>query len=149
GDDAEGDAERRRRRALCILYDELLRRDAHCFPESDHQLLTNLGFMFLDEVLGERNDGAGERAGVERDAQGNVLAWRGVTRDVDGRVVDWHGLEVATYNEATQCLEYRTPTALVINKANAVAGVELVEIAEHQWPAAAAATGVSLVCTLG
>jgi hypothetical protein len=133
----------------------------HCFPEHDHQLLTNMGFMFLDELLGEgmqEADGV-SRPGVERDAQGNVLPWRGVTLSAEGDgVLDWHGLEVATYNTATQCLEYRTPNALVLNKASAD-GVRLVEISQNRWPATdtngvlldksfrANDCGVSLVCT--
>jgi hypothetical protein len=123
-----------------------------CFRARDHQILTNLGFMFLDEVLGEG------MTGVVRDEKRNVLPWRGVTCDASGRVVDWHGLKVATYNKTTMCLEYRTPNTLVINAANA-RGVELVEISEQEWPATdengvaldkthkATQCGVSVVCT--
>jgi hypothetical protein len=116
-----------------------------CFPE-DHQLLTNHGFMFLDEVLGEGLDGV----------DGSV--WRGVTRDANGVVVDWHGLEVATYNKKTMCLEYRAPNKLIVNEANA-SGVELIEVGRDAWPATdgygvlldkthtASFCGVSVVCT--
>lgn len=74
-----------------------------CFPEHDHQLLTNRGFLFLDEVLGA------------------------VTRDRRGRVVDWRGLAVATYEPSAQRLVYAQPRRLVVNDARA-AGVDLVEI---------------------
>jgi threonyl-tRNA synthetase len=67
----------------------------NCVRESDHQILTNRGFMFLDEV---------ERA-VERDAAGHV--------------VDWRGLAVANYDRAAQRLVYEQPRALVVKPAGA------------------------------
>jgi protein tyrosine phosphatase len=102
----------------------------HCFRETDHQLLTNRGFMFLDEV----------EAHVERGA--------------DGRVVDWRGLRVASYAPDSERLVYAQPHALVINASAA----DMIEIAsshaeETRWHAAGAdadkcGDGVSLVATM-
>eukprot|EP00179_Madagascaria_erythrocladioides_P001495 CAMPEP_0198315580 /NCGR_PEP_ID=MMETSP1450-20131203/5803_1 /TAXON_ID=753684 ORGANISM="Madagascaria erythrocladiodes, Strain CCMP3234" /NCGR_SAMPLE_ID=MMETSP1450 /ASSEMBLY_ACC=CAM_ASM_001115 /LENGTH=157 /DNA_ID=CAMNT_0044018701 /DNA_START=124 /DNA_END=593 /DNA_ORIENTATION=+ len=65
-----------------------------CVRESDHQILTNRGFLFLDEV----------EALVERDAR-------------TGRVRCWHGLRVANYCPHRQQLVYDTPCALVVHDA--------------------------------
>jgi threonyl-tRNA synthetase len=67
----------------------------NCFRESDHQILTSRGFLFLDEV---------EQA---------------VARDAAGRVVDWRGLAVANYNRAANKLVYQQPRALVVKRAGA------------------------------
>lgn len=76
-----------------------------CFPESDHQLLTNHGFMFLDDV---------ERfVGISSSSSSSSAA-----------VVDWKGLKFASYNVNTQQLEYVEPLRLVVNEA----GAELVEL---------------------
>jgi ankyrin repeat protein/serine/threonine protein kinase len=64
----------------------------------DHQMLTNRGFLFLDQVL----------ALVERDA--------------DGWVTDWRGLRVANYDPATMQLVYDEPCALIVTQSD-----ELVE----------------------
>jgi squalene/oxidosqualene cyclase-like protein len=74
-----------------------------CFPEHDHQILTNRGFLFLDEV----------EALVERDAA--------------GAVVDWRGLCVATYDAASKQLVYAQPRRLVVNQH---ADDKLVEISQ-------------------
>lgn len=66
-------------------------RFKECFPDTDHQLLTNEGFMFLDEVL--------ERVKVNR----------------GGKVDDWDGLRFASYDESRQQLIYEEPIELVIN----------------------------------
>lgn len=101
-----------------------------CFPETDHQLLTNRGFLFLDEV----------EAHVELNS--------------DGTVRDWHGLRVATYDEKTQQLVYAEPRRLVVNKAGVAGGlVEITNAAEaSRWtdkPSASSecGNGVSVVCT--
>jgi hypothetical protein len=134
------------------------KRTIECFPESDHQILTNLGFMYLDEVLGERMEGV-ERPGVPDAITGAPTVWRGVTLDAaSGVVIDWHGLQVATYDKERMCLVYRQPRALAVNAADEC-GVELVEITEQEWPATDAQgvlldksfesshCGVSIVCT--
>jgi hypothetical protein len=95
---------------MCVLYhvldlfEEVQRADGrvfvHCFPAADHQILTDRGFLFLDEV----------EALVERDENGAVR--------------DWRGLKVASYDPASRQLCYETPRALVVNDAPA----DLVEI---------------------
>jgi hypothetical protein len=65
-----------------------------CVREDDHQLLTNRGFMFLDEI----------EAAVER------------RNGVD--VSDWRGLELASYDPLTLQIKYETPRALVVNAAD-------------------------------
>jgi hypothetical protein len=62
-----------------------------CFREADHQILTNCGFLFLDQV----------EAHVQRAA--------------DGAVLDWRGLTVASYDVDAQRLVFKTPRALVVN----------------------------------
>ena len=120
-----------------FLY-QLINGVGYCFPEHDHQLLTDHGFMFLEQV----------EAHVRRDAR--------------GRVVDWRGLRVASYNATTQQLEYKQPRALVVNKPRS-AGSALVELthadavecwsSEHamrnddEQPTLAMRNGVSIVCT--
>jgi hypothetical protein len=82
---------RRQRPGMVQTKEQLI----FCFDGADHQLLTNRGFMFVDEVLA-------------------AVRWR---RAADGRVVvdDWRGLEVASYDAARAQLVYRTPNALVLN----------------------------------
>jgi serine/threonine protein kinase len=64
---------------------------AACFPVADHQILTNRGFMFLENVL------------------------QIVKRDVhDGRVIDWCGLRVANYDPTTMQLVYDEPLDLIV-----------------------------------
>jgi protein tyrosine phosphatase len=77
----------------------------HCFPEHDHQLLTNRGFMFLRDV----------EAHVRRDA-------------ATGDVVDWRGLAVASYDPRRRQLVYRRPRRLVVNQQ---AGAELLEFTDR------------------
>jgi serine/threonine protein kinase len=64
----------------------------------DHQMLTNRGFLFLDQVL----------ALVERDDAGSVT--------------DWRGLRVANYDPATMQLVYDEPRTLIVSESD-----ELVE----------------------
>jgi hypothetical protein len=64
-----------------------------CFPEHDHQILTNRGFMFLDEV----------EAAVEFAADART-------------VVDWRGLEVASYDAKRDALVYQTPARLIVKR---------------------------------
>jgi Na+/H+-translocating membrane pyrophosphatase len=61
-----------------------------CFVERDHQILTNRGFLYLADV---------ERA---------------VRCDARGSVVDWRGLQVATLEQNTQRLVFKTPNKLVV-----------------------------------
>jgi actin-related protein/Ca2+-binding EF-hand superfamily protein len=64
-----------------------------CFPEHDHQILTNRGFMFLDEV----------EAAVEFAADART-------------VVNWRGLEVASYDAKRDALVYQTPSRLIVKR---------------------------------
>jgi serine/threonine protein kinase len=105
----------------------------HCFPEDDHQLLTNRGFMFLDEV----------EAHVAFAADGET-------------VVDWRGLEVASYDEKSGQLVYQQPLRLVVNR-DTSAPVELFEFtdaaeatrwsADAELPATKNALMTSVTCT--
>jgi hypothetical protein len=67
----------------------------HCFPAADAQLLTNRGFLFLDDVL----------ASVD---------WRPQPHDGTPVVSDWRGLRVASYDARARRLVYRTPRRLVV-----------------------------------
>jgi hypothetical protein len=89
--------------AYAMLYLHKL-NIVHCVREDDHQLLTNRGFMFLDEVEAH------------------------VKRDVAGNVVDWRGLTVASFDERRQQIVYETPLALVINEPRP--GDTMLELAE-------------------
>jgi hypothetical protein len=84
---------RRQRPGMVQTKEQLI----FCFTAADHQLLTNRGFLFVDEVLAR-------------------VAWH--RSGADGRVVvdDWRGLRVASYDAATATLVYRTPNALVLNE---------------------------------
>jgi serine/threonine protein kinase len=81
---------------------EVLREERYCFAVRDHQLLTNRGFMFLDEVL----------AAVEckRATDGSLLVHNGVVG-----VADWRGLRFASFDARTKQLVYEQPDALVCN----------------------------------
>jgi hypothetical protein len=91
----------------------------YCFRAADHQILTNCGFLYLDEV----------EALVEIDA-------------TTGDVVDWHGLEVASYDAAHDQLLYEQPLRLVRNEhlpdssvvrlRDASGALDLVVTAEHE-----------------
>jgi serine/threonine protein kinase len=65
---------------------------AYCVRASDHQLLTNRGYMFLEDVEAH------------------------VQFDSSGRVADWRGLQVASFDPATDALVYQTPRGLVRNE---------------------------------
>jgi protein tyrosine phosphatase len=103
----------------------------HCFRETDHQILTNRGFLFLDEV--------------------EAL----VKRAADGSVADWCGLRVASYAPDTERLVYAEPRALVVN--SDAGGSDMIEIAsshaeETRWRGdddcrRKSGAGVSLVAT--
>jgi hypothetical protein len=90
--------------AYAMLYLHKL-NIVHCVREDDHQLLTDRGFMFLDDVL----------ATVQYDA-------------AIGCVTDWRGLKVASFDERQQCIVYETPRALVINQPRP--GDTVIELAE-------------------
>jgi hypothetical protein len=135
------------------------RNTYQCFA-CDHQILTNIGFMFVDEVLGEGMqavDGV-DRPGVRDAVTCATAVWRGVTRNAAGNVTHWHGLKVAAYNPKTLCIEYRTPRALVVNAADR-SGIAMCEISEQAWPDTdcdgvlldktrkVGLTGVSIMCT--
>jgi hypothetical protein len=104
-----------------------------CFPENDHQILTNRGFMFLDEVEAH------------------------IVQDVTGKVIDWNGLKVANYNKQSRQIFYQEPLALVIN---GIGQNEMVEITNRgearHWPNPPAdigdddsdrSNGISIICT--
>jgi hypothetical protein len=67
----------------------------HCFPAADAQLLTNRGFLFLDDVLA-------------------CVDWRPQPHDGTPVVSDWRGLLVASYDARARRLVYRTPRRLVV-----------------------------------
>jgi serine/threonine protein kinase len=75
-----------------------------CLRARDHQVLTNRGFLFLDQVL----------AAVSWDAD-------------EHRVRDWHGLTVANYDPASHRLVYHTPHALVLRDADQARADSFVE----------------------
>jgi hypothetical protein len=98
------------------------RRRHHCFREADHQILTNCGFLFLDDV--ERIAAAGAES--------------------------WARLRVASYDAAREQLVYQAPLALVVNESapqdlvlfRSDDGVALAATADHQmWAARAANHG--------
>jgi isoleucyl-tRNA synthetase len=105
-----------------------------CFPENDHQILTNRGYMFLDEV----------EAFVARD-------------DETGRVINWNGLKVANYNPKSRQVFYEEPRALIINPADQHTMIEITNRDEaRQWPnppteiyadTVAKSNGISVICT--
>jgi actin-related protein/Ca2+-binding EF-hand superfamily protein len=74
-----------------------------CFPAADHQILTNRGFMFLDQV----------EAAVDVDPRTRA-------------VTNWRGLEVASYDAKRAALHYQTPARLVV-KSGDQALVEFVD----------------------
>jgi serine/threonine protein kinase len=76
---------------------EVLREERYCFAARDHQLLTNRGFMFLDEVLEH----------VDYDERAHAVR-------------DWRGLQLASYDSARGTLVYEQPEALVVNAASDV-----------------------------
>ena len=75
---------------------EILRNFKYCFAASDHQLLTNRGFLFLDELLAAVE--------VERDAGGAVVGVR-----------DWRGVRFASYDAHRDVLVYEQPLDLAVN----------------------------------
>jgi hypothetical protein len=86
-----------------------------CFPEHDHQLLTNRGFLFLDQVE------------AYRDAHGGSLA----------------GLLVASFDAESRCIVYKEPRALVVNAPGSDV-VELSDADEHwRWTAGADVFGAA------
>jgi tetratricopeptide (TPR) repeat protein len=90
-----------------------------CLAERDHQILTNFGFLFLDEV----------EALVERRSDG-------------GAVIDWRGLQVANYDPRTEQLRYETPRALVVRSAAQAADDGFVEFRAPR-------ANISVVATAG
>ena len=77
-----------------------------CFPERDHQLLTNRGFLGLADVL----------AHVRVDQR-------------TGDVADWRGLLVASFDARSGAIVYETPHSLVVNDTVARCGVRLIRFA--------------------
>lgn len=76
-----------------------------CFDAADHQLLTNAGFLYLDQVL--------RRVEWRVDAAGRVA------------VSDWRGLTAATFDVASASVLFKQPSALSMNIAARQALVEL------------------------
>jgi serine/threonine protein kinase len=74
-----------------------------CFRESDQQLLTSRGFLYLDQLEALVDVGA------------------------DGRVVDWRGVTVANYDAARRRVRFETPRALVVRSAAQAARDRFVE----------------------
>ena len=87
-----------------------------CLRERDQQILTNRGFLFLDEVEAH------------------------VRRAADGTVLDWRGLTVANFDERAQRVVFEAPRALVVNSRAATlqfvefecGDVRLAVTAQHQ-----------------
>jgi hypothetical protein len=71
---------------------------AECFPASDHQLLTNRGFLYIEQLL----------ALLELPEQ---LCDTVLTRH------DWRGLRIASYDARRQALVYETPLRLIVRAA--------------------------------
>jgi hypothetical protein len=94
-----------------------------CFPEHDHQLLTNRGFLFLDDVL---------RAVDWHHTPGGKIA-----------VNDWRNLEVATYDVATARLLYRQPHRLVVN----APGADVIEFGSRDVRDSSSGAQFSVVAT--
>jgi serine/threonine protein kinase len=93
-----------------------------CFDAAGSQLLTNEGFMLLDQVL-DRVD------------------WQpGAAADGAVRVTDWRGLQFAGFDERSGALVYKQPNALVVNApgadvvhfAAAKLGVDVVATRQHE-----------------
>jgi serine/threonine protein kinase len=103
-----------------MLADGEVARDQKCFDAADHQLLTNAGFLFLDDVLAR-------------------VDWR-VCGSAGVVVSDWKGLKAASYDPSTARLVYREPNALAVNAGvqdfvelgAAKAGVSLVATGNHE-----------------
>jgi serine/threonine protein kinase len=103
-----------------MLADGEVARDQKCFDAADHQLLTNDGFLFLDDVLAR-------------------VDWR-LCGSAGVVVTDWKGLRAASYDPCTARLVYREPNALAVNAGlqefveldAAKAGVSLVATANHE-----------------
>jgi vacuole morphology and inheritance protein 14 len=114
-------------RFVPLLRERIAVTNPFCFPAHDHQILTNRGFMSLDDTL----------AHVRASPTGKVLAWR--------------GLRVAGYDPASQRLVYRQPRHLVINDNDSQPLVELSQRREHAvWANGAssrAPPGVSVLAT--
>jgi serine/threonine protein kinase/cyclophilin family peptidyl-prolyl cis-trans isomerase len=81
------------------LAPEAVRERYYCVPVTDHQLLTNRGFLFFEQVLAA--------VAYETTPTGGV------------RVRDWRGLCVAGFDAARQRLCFEEPRALVVNAADA------------------------------
>jgi glycosyltransferase involved in cell wall biosynthesis len=71
-------------------------QDTQCFPDDDHEILTNRGFLSLSDVLAH--------LGMRRSST------RSASR------IDWRGLQVANYDRKRGAIVYDTPDALVVNK---------------------------------
>lgn len=113
-------------RFVPLLRERIAVTNPFCFPAIDHQILTNRGFMSLDDTLAH------------------------VRASPTGKVLDWRGLRVAGYDPVSQRLVYRQPRYLVIND-NESQLVELSQRREHAvWANGAnsrAPPGVSVLAT--
>jgi serine/threonine protein kinase len=122
---------------------EAIKDKVYCFPARDHQLLTNRGFLFLDDLLA--------LVDYERDATGAPAPRDGVLA-----VRDWRGVAVASYDSVGKALVYEQPLTLVYNAARSpLHAPELVEFASrdeatrnwHDAKDGGAVGGISLVVT--
>jgi serine/threonine protein kinase len=84
------------------LSPEAIRDRYYCVPVADHQLLTDRGFLYLDEVLAAVDHCITPRGSVE--------------------VHDWCGLRVASFDAASRALVYEQPTALALKPHIGAAG---------------------------
>jgi hypothetical protein len=107
------------RRSCNCKNSRCLKLYCECFPAVDHQILTNRGFLLLDQVLSLVHSYCAD--------DGTVV------------VADWRGLAVASFDPNSCSLVYRTPRRLVVNRASPH-GVPVVEFNVPH-------SGVSIVAT--
>jgi hypothetical protein len=107
------------RRSCNCKNSRCLKLYCECFPAVDHQILTNRGFLLLDQVLS--------------------LVHSYCADDGTVAVADWRGLAVASFDPNSCSLVYRTPRRLVVNRASPH-GVPVVEFNVPH-------SGVSIVAT--
>lgn len=102
------------RRTCNCKNSRCLKLYCECFPAADHELLTNRGFLRLDDVL-------------------RLVSLASSTSAV---VADWRGLTFASFDLRARQLVYRTPRRLVVN----APGASVVEFSARHAPVSVVAT---------
>lgn len=114
-------------RFVPLLRERIAVTNPFCFPATDHQILTNRGFLSLDDTLAH------------------------VRQSPTGKVLDWRGLRVASYDPQSERLVYRKPRRLVVNDTESQPLVEFSQRHEHDvWAnggVSRSAPGVSVLAT--